>query len=108
MGEELNNKVQEYLINKDAEETNMTLDFAKALLTLELEIKAIKNDQKEIKNDAKANGVSIQKVAKALKAMKDALKEKPNEVLELEAIESVLNNDVDVRTMISELMRKDS
>lgn len=108
MGEELNNKIQEYLINKDAEETNMTLDFAKALLTLELEIKAIKNDQKEIKNDAKANGVSIQKVAKALKAMKDALKEKPNEVLELEAIESVLNNDVDVRTMISELMRKDS
>jgi len=108
MSEEvMKNSVQEFLINKDKDETNMTLDFAKALLTLDLEIKQINNDKKEIKNDAKSNGVSINKVSKALKAMKDALKEKPNDVLELETIETVLNNDVDIRTMISELARKD-
>jgi uncharacterized protein (UPF0335 family) len=98
---------QEFLINKDIEETNMTLDFAKALLALDLEIKDLKTDQKEIKKDAKANGVSVQKVTKALNLLKSVAKSNDMDLLELETIESVLGNDVDIKTQIAELVKKD-
>jgi uncharacterized protein (UPF0335 family) len=103
----LQDKVEEFLINRDKEETNMTLDFAKALLALELEIKEIKNDQKAIKTEAKDNGVSVSKVTKALNILKAAMKANDQELLELETIENVLGNDVDIKTQISELIRKD-
>ena len=104
---ELDNKVQAFLINKDLEETNMTLDFAKALLALDLEIKDLKTDQKEIKKEAKDNGVSVQKVTKALNLLKAIAKSNDLDLLELETIEEVLGNDVDIKTQISELVRKD-
>ena len=104
---ELDNKVQEFLINKDQEETAMTLDCAKALLALDLEIKDLKTDQKEIKAEAKANGVSVQKVTKALTFLKAIAKSNDLDLKELETIEEVLGNDVDVKTMVSELVRKD-
>ncbi len=105
--EALDEKVQEFLINKDKEETNMTLDFARALLALDLDIKDLKTEQKEIKKDAKDNGVSVQKVTKALNVLKAIAKSNDMELLELETIEEVLGNDVDVKTQISELVRKD-
>lgn len=97
----------EFLINKDAEETKMTLDFARALLALDLEIKDLKTDQKEIKKDAKANGVSVQKVTKALNDLKAIAKSNDMDLLELETIEAALGNDVDIKTQIAELIRKD-
>ena len=100
-------KVSEFLINRDKEETQMTLDYAKALLSLDIEIKEIKDDQKEIKADAKANGVSVMKVNKAIANMKKALNESPSDVSEMESIENVLSNDVDIKTMITNLVRKD-
>ena len=106
-GNEMANKVNEFLINADQEETNLTLDCAKALLALDIEVKEIKNDQKEIKKEAKANGVSVQKVTKALNALKAAMKANVNDLAEQELIEEVLGNDVDVKTMVSELVRKD-
>jgi len=107
MSEELNAKVDEFLINRDKEETNLTLDYAKAILALDLEIKEIKKDQKEIKADAKANGVAVQKVAKAIKIMKDMLKANDTDILEIETIEGALNNDVDIKTQLAELVKKD-
>jgi len=97
----------EFLVNRDKEETELTLQFAKALLSIDLEIKDLKNDQKEIKNDAKANGVTVQKVTKALNILKASMKSNDAEKTELEMFEDVLANDVDIKTMISELVRKD-
>ena len=104
---DLESKVQEFLINRDQDETAMTLDFAKALLALDLEIKDLKSDQKIIKAEAKDNGVSVQKVTKALNILKAAMKANDQEILEIETIEAVLGNDVDVKTQLAELIRKD-
>jgi hypothetical protein len=104
---DLESKVQEFLINRDKEETELTLQFAKALLTLDLEIKDLKSDQKIIKAEAKDNGVSVQKVTKALNLLKAAMKANDSDLLELEQIELALGNDVDIKTMISEITKKD-
>jgi len=96
----------EFLINRDKEETELTLQFAKQLIALDLEIKAIKEDQKEIKKEAKDEGVSIQKVTKAINQMKAIMKANDADLTEIEQIGNVLENDVDIRTMISELVKK--
>lgn len=104
---DLKEMTEQFLVNRDKEETQLTLQFAKAILSLDLEVKDLKNDQKEIKKEAKANGVSVQKVTKAINILKAALKANDNDLLELEQIELVLGADVDVKTMLSELTRKD-
>ena len=104
--ERLEQATGEFLINKDKEETSMTLQFAKAILALDLEIKDLKEDQKEIKKEAKDNGVAVQKVNKALAVLKAIAKSNDLDLLEIETIEEVLGNDVDVKTMVSELVRK--
>jgi len=100
-------KVNNFLINRDEEETQMTLDYAKQLLALELDIKEIKDDQKEIKSEAKANGVAVMKVNKVLANLKKLANAKDTDLLEMESIEGVLMNDVDIKTMIATLTKKD-
>lgn len=102
-----NEMVQEYLIANDKEETQLTLQFAKAIIALDLEIKAIKEDQKEIKKEAKDEGVSVQKVTKAINQMKALMKANDADLTEIEQIENVLGNDVDIRTSLAELCKKD-
>jgi uncharacterized protein (UPF0335 family) len=97
----------EFLVNRDKEETELTLQFAKQILALELEIKEIKKDQKAIKSEAKDEGVSVQKVTKAINQMKAIMKANDADLTEIEEIESVLGNDVDIRTQIAELVKKD-
>jgi len=96
----------EFLINRDKEETELTLQFAKQIIALDLEIKDLKDDQKEIKKEAKDEGVSVQKVTKAINQIKAIMKANDADLTEIEEIESVLGNDVDIRTMISELVKK--
>lgn len=105
--DELQVLTDQFLINKDEAETKLTLDFAKALLALDIDIKDLKTEQKAIKKNAKAEGVSVQKVTKALTDLKAIAKANDMDLLELETIEEVLGADVDVKTMISELIRKD-
>jgi len=97
---------KEFLINRDAEETRLTLQFAKAMLDLDAQIKEIKEDQKAIKAEAKDEGVSVQKVTKAMSQIKAYMKTKDTDLTEIEMIKKVLDNDPDVKTMISELVKK--
>lgn len=97
----------EFLVNRDAEETELTLQFAKQIIALDLEIKEIKNDQKEIKKQAKDEGVSVQKVTKAINQLKAIMKANDADLSEIEMYESVLGNDVDIRTSLAELVKKD-
>ena len=104
--EKENKKVQEFLINKDEEETRMTLDFARALLAIDLEIKDLKEDQKAIKDEAKDNGVTVAKVTKALNDLKRLAKAKESDLAELEEIEKVLESDMDIKVQIEQLVKK--
>jgi len=97
---------KEFLINRDAEETRLTIQFAKAMLDLDAQIKEIKEDQKVIKAEAKDEGVSVQKVTKAMSQIKAYMKSKDTDLTEIEMIKKVLDNDVDITTMISELVKK--
>lgn len=97
----------EFLVNRDTEETELTLQFAKQIIALDLEIKEIKNDQKEIKKQAKDEGVSVQKVTKAINQLKAIMKANDADLSEIEMYESVLGNDVDIRTSLAELVKKD-
>lgn len=100
-------RVNQFLINRDEEETNLTLDYAKQLLALELEVKDLKDDMKEIKADAKSNGVAVMKVNKVLANLKKLAKTKDVDLAEMETIEGVLMNDPDIKTMIATLTKKD-
>ena len=104
---DLQSKVNQFLINRDEEETKLTLDFAKALLHLELQIKELRDDQRAIRLDAKANGVAVTKVNRVLANLKKLFKTDPTDLSELESIELVLANDVDVKTMLDTLVKKD-
>jgi len=98
---------KQWLINRDEDETRLTVQFAKAMLDLEQQIKELRDDQKQIKAEAKDEGVSVQKVTKAMNDIKAYMKAKDTDLTEIEMIKKVLDNDVDIKTMISELIRKD-
>jgi len=97
---------EEFLINRDREETELTIDFAKQILAIEIEIKEKKNEIKEIKKDAKDEGVSVMKVIKAITQLKYIMKTEDYILDELDEISKALENDIDVKTQISELARK--
>jgi len=95
---------EEFLINRDKEETELTLEYAKAMIALEKEIKEIKDDMKVIKDEAKDNGVSVQKVNKAIKNIKMAMKLNDLDEAEIEMIQTVLSADPDIHTEIAQLV----
>jgi len=99
-------KIDGFLTNRDAEEEDLILDFAKAILKLEIEIKDIKDDIKEVKNDAKENGVPVTKVNKALANIKKMMKEDSLDAKEINNIQSKLIEDIDVKAMMTELTEK--
>lgn len=96
----------EFLVNRDSEETELTIQFAKRIIALDIEIKGIKEDQKEIKKQAKDEGVSVQKVMKAINKLKAIMKTNDADLSEIEMYENALGNDVDIRTQIAELVKK--
>jgi uncharacterized protein (UPF0335 family) len=98
---------EQFLINKDEEETKLTLEYARRMIALEKEIKEIKDDMKAIKNEYKDEGVSVQKVNKAIKNIKMAAKLNDLDATEIEMIQTVLNADPDIHTEIAQLVSKD-
>ena len=98
--------ITEFLINHDKEETELTLSYAKRVLSLEMEIKNLKEDIKSIKQEAKDEGVSVAKVNKALSEIKKRIKAGPGELNELEMYEEALEHDPDIKTMVNELVKK--
>jgi len=98
---------EEYLINSDKEETELTLEYARAMISLEKDIKEIKDDMKALKEEYKDNGVSVQKVNKAIKNIKMAMKLNELDEAEIEMIQTVLSADPDIHTEIAQLVSKD-
>jgi len=95
---------EKFLINKDEEETKLTLEYARRMIALEKEIKEIKDDMKGIKAEYKDEGVSVQKVNKAIKNIKMAAKLNDLDATEIEMIQTVLSADPDIHTEIAQLV----
>ena len=98
---------EEFLINRDEEETKLTLEYARRMIALEKEIKEIKDDMKAIKDEYKDEGVSVQKVNKAIKNIKMAMKLNDLDATEIEMIQTVLSADPDIHTEIAQLVQAD-
>jgi len=77
-----------------AEETMDVFDYAKAIIGCQIEMKAIQDDIKQIKAEAKDNGVLVKEIDGAIKEIKREMKT-PKEDLELEneIKEKLMSND---------------
>lgn len=72
------------------EETMDVLDYAKSIIGCQLEMKAIQDDIKTIKSDAKENGVLVKEIDSAIKDIKREIKTNPaDRQLEEEIIEKL-------------------
>lgn len=99
--------VEDFLTNKKSKTEEDTVSYAKAALALELQIKEIKDDLKAIKDEAKAEGVDVAKVGKAINALKKLLKSKPADVFEEEKILEIIENNESIVQDVRTLIKKD-
>lgn len=99
--------VDSYITNRDGEEAQLTMDFAKEMLGHELQIKEIKDAMKEIKADAKSNGIAIKQVNAALAKLKKLATQNPLEAEEEDFLMDKFAEDVDISMMVSQLTAKD-
>jgi uncharacterized protein (UPF0335 family) len=72
--------------------------YVKQLIALELEIKSIKEDMKQIKQEAKENGILIKEIDEAIRELKKEIKRrsKPNEADAVETIKALIESDEDL------------
>lgn len=102
---ELEQQVEDFVISKKSKTEEDTVNYVKAMLALELQIKEIKDDMKAIKDEAKAEGVNCAQASKAINQLKKLLKSKPSDVFEEEKILEIIENNEsivnDVRTLIA-------
>ena len=76
------------------EETMDVLDYAKSIIGCQIEMKAIQDDIKTIKGDAKENGVLVKEIDSAIKDIKRELKTNPaDRALEEEILEALKADD---------------
>jgi uncharacterized protein (UPF0335 family) len=93
----------EFLQSRDEEERKLTVDFACRLLQIELEIKALKEDMKVIKEDAKEKGVLVKNVNKVIAQMKRAMKEKTSENVDNDRIYAILEQSEEFQDLLFRL-----
>lgn len=99
-----NKMVADFIQKRDEEERVLTVQFAREILSLQLEKKAIDDSIKAIKADAKANGVLVGKVTKALADIKRILKTEDTELSEEERIKEMLESEEDLKALIYDLI----
>jgi len=79
----------------DGKEQEMdVLDYAKAIIGCQIDMKAIQDDIKTIKSDAKEKGVLVKEIDSAIKEIKKELKTNPADLqLEQEIVEQLKADD---------------
>ena len=105
-------KTDEEMINsfieaKKSEEENLTLQFAEEILNHELQKKEINGFIKDIKKDAKSNGILVSQVMNAIKVLKKEMKISELEKNEEELVLTLLENDISIKNKIAKLIAKD-
>ena len=101
-----NEMINNFISTKQNNEEALTLDFARAILDCELQKKEIADDIKAIKDDAKVNGILVQHVMKAVKALKQEIKTDELDKRETQAMFDLLASDNDIRFKIESLLTK--
>lgn len=99
--------VDKYIVDREVSKENLTNDFAKQMLAYDLEIKEIKEAQKEIKAEAKSEGIAIKQVNAALAKMKKAATQNPLDADEEDFLVERFSEDVDIGVLIHQLTVKD-
>ena len=96
--------VEDFIVNKKSHEEQLTLDFAKAIIDCEIQKKEITEDVKEIKKEAKDNGIQVQYVMKAVKALKAYIKTEDLEKREVDSLYDMLADDADIKFKLETLV----
>jgi len=96
--------IEEFIDTKRTEEEKMTIDFAKAILDYEIQKKLINNDIKDIKKEAKVNGIQVKSIMKVINDLKKAMKVSEMEQIENENIRALLIEDSDIKFKIETLI----
>ena len=81
-----------------------TLEFARSILSIELEIRELKNQIKEIRKDAKLDGVAVGLVQKCLSEMKRQKRLNEKDKQDLEAFLEVLGESPEVLDSVERLV----
>lgn len=81
-----------------------TLEFARSILSIELEIRELKNQIKEIRKDAKLDGVAVGLVQKCLSEMKRQKRLNEKDKQDLEAFLEVLGESPEVLDSVERLI----
>ena len=95
-----------FLIKRDEDLRQKTLDYTAELLNLELKIKEIKESIKELKIEAKVEGVAVKEITKALDIMKKERKSSDQEKQEVQEMLDFLENQSNITKIIEDLISK--
>lgn len=111
MGQAITDKetelIDSFIETKKSEEQNLTLQFAGEILNHELQKKEINGYIKDIKKDAKANGILVGQVMNAIKVLKKEMKITDLEKGEEELVLALLESDFGIKNKIAKLVEKD-
>ena len=95
---------ESFLIKKYDDQRKKTLEYARAIL--ELEIKKIKDQIKEIKKDAKIDGVFVSGINKVLAEMKKVRKISDEEKAEFNELLNFFEDQPDIVALIERILNK--
>lgn len=98
--------IDSFIEQRKTEEEKLTLQFAEAILEQMLLKKEIDTTIKDIKRDAKDNGVLVGKVMKAITSLKKELKTTDVERREETTFMNLLDTDVSIKNKILRLIEK--
>lgn len=95
-----------FLIKKHNDLKQKTLEFTAEILNLELKIKEYKESIKQIKQEAKVDGVAVKEIVRALSIMKKERKTSEQDKLEVQEMLEFLEGESSITQMLDELVMK--
>ena len=99
--------IDEFIVNKNTHEQQLTIDFALAILDCELQQKEIKQTIKEIKESAKDESIQVKQVMTAVAMLKKEMKTPDIDKKEAQDMYDILSSNSDIKFKIDSLVSKD-
>lgn len=93
-----------FLIKRHEDLRTKTLDFTAELLNLELKMRDIKDSIKQIKKEAKVEGIAVKEIMKALAIMKKERKTSEQDKQEVQEMLQFLEEQSSITQMVEELV----
>lgn len=93
-----------FLIKRHEDLRTKTLDFTAELLNLELKMRDLKDSIKQIKKEAKVEGIAVKEIMKALAIMKKERKTSEQDKQEVQEMLQFLEEQSSITQMVEELV----